>query len=1045
MNDASAPWLSEPTSTPSGEGEAPAVVAVVVVSEPQEHFEEVLQSLASQDYPNLSVLVVYGGESRPVAKLVSDILPDAFMHQAPNQGNVSKAANQALELVTGASFYLFCHDDVALDARCVTILVEEVYRSNAGIVGPKLVKWHDPRRLASIGMGSDRFGAAIDLVEPGEFDQEQYDAVRDVFFVPSGVQLVRADLFRVLEGFDPAIVNYGESLDLCWRAHLLGARVLAVPSARVRHMDHASKLNDADDRRALLSRHRLRTILSTSSRLNLFKSVPLAIMLLLLETLYAIFTGNRRRAADSIRAITWNLRRLRSLRSRRKALRRVRQVSDHEVREMQTAGSARIADFFRQRFGRGRVRPSVGSLRRVFGGRQGDLSADAVAMVLGLAAVILFSSRGLIADGVAPVGKIPVLPSASALFGEWLGGWRSAGLGGAGNAPTAFLFFGLMQLIFGWSSGLLNLLMVMTPVFIGIVGASKLARPFGSARVAGLAAIAYGANPLVLSAMSAGNWDALVMWAGAPFMLGSLMRVVGISPFGRRQGSVGTAVEVRELPIRLIRWGILTAAIATFTPAVIPVAFGTVAGVTFGCLVRFQRQAVGPLAMAAGVAVAAPAALHLPFTYDVLSRFRWAWLVGPGSPEASTAKLSDFILFAPGAISPRAITAALLAAAAVGLSFSKGRRFDVAVIGWSVGIVGWLITWAGARGWIGFDIPAPELTLAPAAAGMAMAVAAGARSVEIDLGGYRFGTRQLLAVVGALAMVVVAFGGLVSSFNGRWELPLQSYANTTDRLVGESVTGEQRVLWLGDPRVLATEPLTSDGGITYSLTNSNSPDVRSRWLPGSYGLNSEVGRRLDLAVNGETVRLGRLLAIYGIDYVVVMPQLAPAPYDPPVGGPKLTYGADIETALDNQLDLRIVNGTPDLMVYQNEASLGPAVALVDIDQAEADSVARQLDTDLTPGSRLSLRPSAVNRWTGLSLAADGSAVLISVTADGWQAGRAGLNVQQGFGGLIVVTASEGGPLVVNRPTPAARWLGLIVQAIIVVVGLTLARRKVDVL
>ena len=159
MNDDSAPWWSDPiadssvvigqdqqvrTSTPAAEGEAPAVVAVVVVSEPQEHFEEVLQSLAAQDYPNLSVLVVYGGKSRPVADLVAEILPGAYIHQAPNQGNFSKAANQALDLVSGASFFLFCHDDVALDARCVTILVEELYRSNAGIVGPKLVNWADP-------------------------------------------------------------------------------------------------------------------------------------------------------------------------------------------------------------------------------------------------------------------------------------------------------------------------------------------------------------------------------------------------------------------------------------------------------------------------------------------------------------------------------------------------------------------------------------------------------------------------------------------------------------------------------------------------------------------------------------------------------------------------------------------------------------------------------------------------------------------------------------------------------------------------------------
>ena len=1068
MSDASAPWLSEPTSAPSTDGDAPAVVAVVVVSEPQEHFEEVLQSLASQDYPNLSVLIVYGGESRPIAALVAEILPDAYMHQAPNQGNFSKAANQCLELVTGASFYLFCHDDVALDARCVTVLVEELYRSNAGIVGPKLVGWSDPRRLRSIGMGSDRFGAPIDLVEPGEFDQEQYDAVRDVFFIPSGVQLVRADLFRTLDGFDAAIVHHGEALDLCWRAHLVGARVVVVPAARVRHKNEIGDVKDEDDRRALLSRHRLRTVAVTSSRLNLLRSVPLAVILLLMETFYAVVTGKRRRAADSIRAITWNLRRLGSLRKRRKQLKKSRQVSDHEVREMQTPGSARVAGFLRDRFGRGRMGGPVGSLRRVLGGRQGDISADAVAMVLGLAGVILFSSRGLIADGVAPVGRIPILPDASSLFGEWLGGWRSAGLGGAGNAPTAFLFFGFLKLVLGWSPQLLNLLLVLVPLFVGVLGASRLARPFGSARAAGLAAIAYAANPLVMSAMSYGNWDGLILWAGAPFMVGSLLRVVGISPFGTRvlgargyqPGGKAPSAEVskaqartasheglgesevaRDLPTRLIRWGLLIGLIATFAPAVIPIAAICVVGVALGSIIRFDPKASGPLLIAAAVAVAAPATLHLPFTFDVMRRFDWGWLVGPGSPEATTAEFSDFVLFAPGALAPRLITIAILVAAAVGLSFAKGSRFDVAVIGWSVALAGWFAAWADARDWIGFEVPAAELLLAPSAAGMALAVAAGARAVEVDLGGYRFGLRQILAVLGAMAMAVVCFGGLISSFNGRWELPLQSYANTTDRLTAAE-GGEERILWIGDPRILATEPLTSDTGLAYSLTDSNQPDIRNRWLPGNYGLNSEVGNRLDLAITGETVRLGRLLAIYGIDFVVVVPQLAPAPYESPVDGPTLSSGGNIEDALSNQLDLRLVNGTPDLLVYQNEASLGPAVALADIAQADADTAAEQLDIDLTPGTRLSLSPTSANRWSGLSLAADGSAVLISVTADGWQAGREGLNVSPGFGGLVVATASEGGPLVVTRSTPALRWLGLVAQIAIAGVGVALARRKV---
>src|SRR5206468_9283138 len=71
--------------------------------------------------------------------------------------------------------------------------------------------------------------------EPGEIDQEQHDAVRDVFFVSHAVMLVRSDLFRVLGGFDPDTAPGSDDVDLCWRARLAGARVLVAPASRVRH------------------------------------------------------------------------------------------------------------------------------------------------------------------------------------------------------------------------------------------------------------------------------------------------------------------------------------------------------------------------------------------------------------------------------------------------------------------------------------------------------------------------------------------------------------------------------------------------------------------------------------------------------------------------------------------------------------------------------------------------------------------------------------------------------------------------------------------
>src|SRR5690606_20514923 len=105
--------------------------------------------------------------------------------------------------------------------------------------------------IRSVGGSIDKTGAPAPFAEAGELDQEQHDAVRDVFYVAGGAMLVRADLFRTLSGFDPGMPLHGDDVDLCWRAHIAGARVVVVPSAVGRHLEALGERRSGDDRRRL--------------------------------------------------------------------------------------------------------------------------------------------------------------------------------------------------------------------------------------------------------------------------------------------------------------------------------------------------------------------------------------------------------------------------------------------------------------------------------------------------------------------------------------------------------------------------------------------------------------------------------------------------------------------------------------------------------------------------------------------------------------------------------------------------------------------------
>ncbi|MDP9389497.1 MAG: glycosyltransferase family 2 protein, partial [Actinomycetota bacterium] len=220
--------------------QAPPVVAVVVTCDPGPWLEEALPALDAQDYPNLSFLVIDAGSAEDPTPRVAAALPGAYVRRLPANPGFAAAANEVLSTVEGASHFLLCHDDVAPAPDAVRLMVEEAFRSNAGLVAPKLVDWDDPRRLLQVGMGIDKSGAPSPVVDRGELDQEQHDAVRDVFVAPGGCTLVRADLFATLGGFDPVMHLYGEDVDLSWRAQIAGARVVVAPAARVRHLEAMS-------------------------------------------------------------------------------------------------------------------------------------------------------------------------------------------------------------------------------------------------------------------------------------------------------------------------------------------------------------------------------------------------------------------------------------------------------------------------------------------------------------------------------------------------------------------------------------------------------------------------------------------------------------------------------------------------------------------------------------------------------------------------------------------------------------------------------------
>jgi GT2 family glycosyltransferase len=901
---------SEPPGEASEAVAAPPVVAVVVSRDPGPWLEESLGALRDSDYPALTVLVLDAGSAEDPTARVASVLPGAFVRRLP-QASFAAAANDVIGVVQGATFVLFLHDDVVVDADAIRLLVEEAYRSNAAIIGPKLVEYDHPDVLLEVGQAIDRFGVPHSGIEPGEVDQEQHDAVRDVFFVSDTVMLVRADLFRELGGFDPRTFPGAEDLDLCWRARIAGARVMVAPDARVRHRQ-ADRLHDTDETvtPAIQQRSRLRAMLKSASGWSLAYLVPIAILMAIAEVVIFTFTRRVSRAKALIGAWTWNLRNLGELRKSRKGAQALRRVPDVDLRSLQVRGSARVRGYVAGSLqAEDRIRTLSERSRDIQGTAQNRVRSPAVIGALVFLALVLIGSRSLIFGRVPAIGQMPGWTGVGGLVESFTSGWRYANLGSASPAPAQFGAFSVLGTIALGATGFARMVVIVGALPLGVFGVWRLGRHItGPGSAAIVAAIAYGINPLPRNAMAEGRFGPLVLYALAPFILSSLLRVGGYL--------------AHAVPRRWWRAMVGTGALVALTTAAWPPA------ILVPLLIAIALTLAQPIARDAGdlrqlwkatlVATGVGFVLLLPWPLAFLRA--GDRLAALGFAFHLDLSFSQVLRFQTGPNGAGVSGWVIAGAALLVLALASGPRLVWATRAWVLALLSFALVWIPSRFFADSPLPAVEGLLVPAALGISLAVGLGVAAFIADVRQLHFGWRQVAAIGGAIALAFPAFAFGIDALDGRWHMPSTDWNANLSWMQAEESSGQFRVLWLGDPDVLPVDPVVH-GSTGYGVTNNGPGDVRTALPPPAGGTSARLGDLVDLLRDRRSNRVGALLGPIGVRYLAVPERPDPGLERTDPASPALL------AALGEQLDLIRLEGPPGLELYENRAWIPQAASL----------------------------------------------------------------------------------------------------------------------
>jgi GT2 family glycosyltransferase len=1034
---------------------APPVVAVVVVHDPGDWFDGTLEAFARQDYPNLRMLFLVvaeesavldaperdgdgDGGAEAVEQRIQDVLPGSFVRRVGVNVGFAAAANEVLRLVEGDNgLFLICHDDVAPEPDALRIMVEELYRSNAGAVGPKLVEWADPNVLQVVGLGMDRFGEIDPVIEPGEVDQEQHDGVRDVFVLPSAYLLVRADLFRELGGFDPSIDFHGEDAELCWRIHHSGARVVVVPSARVRHRGELH-LRRPDLRHGLLqARHRMRSVatLTGASRLP-GRSIEM-VLLTLTELVVGLFTARFGQAWNSLRALVGLVPRTPVLLARRRQVKPLRRVPEREVYSLQERGSARLNSYLRSR----ETATYVGSGVQIRRWRQ-SATAPVVAWIAVIVGLVI-GARSIIESGLPPVGEFLAFPdSPRRLLETFVSAWNPNGAGATSPNPTGWATLSGLSVFTLFHMGLLQTALVLGLVLVGAAGAWRLAAVFPSTRARIAALFVYSLSPLVSGAMFGGRLTVLVVYAATPWVLHLVRRAAGVETADPLSADLDVADGVIDLDpgVRLRRT--LTAALVlavavAFAPVMLPMAVLLTVVFALGTLLARGAVTTAAWSFVAGIGAAVGAAvLNLPW----VTSWTWAGIVGAPPVGEAGLGLASLASFEIGRTDFTALALALYLPVIAAVLLARAWRLTWAIRSALLVLVFGALAVFADQGGLPIDAPEAGVLLVPVALGLAISAAAAIAAFDLDVRGGTFGWRQPLGILSSIAVVVGVAPGLAALADGSFQMPTTPLARLLEAsLPPAEPTGDYNVLLVGDPRLLPVPATEYRDGVGWAIIDDGALDVRDRWMPPSNSASGLVTTALDEMASTSTLRAGRLLAPLSIRYVVIpefdgVNSTVNDPLPLPIG---------LVDALEDQLDLVALRpGLPTIEVFENRAWL-PTFSQLD-QQAVGPSASAGAEvlvrTDLSASVPLFVGADQLDASTADVV--DGVVHLGVPFDESWTLTVDGdaIEPRRAFGETTAFDVAEAGVGELRYDSGALRWLAILGQVFLWLAAIVVAAR-----
>ncbi|MBL7739904.1 MAG: glycosyltransferase family 2 protein [Chitinophagaceae bacterium] len=289
--------------------EWPSIAIVLLNFNGKELLERNLPYIIQTSYPNKKIIVIDNASSDGSAAFLQSHYPGIQLIQLPANKGYAGGYNEGLQHVT-ADYFILLNTDVEVTHGFIEPLVHLLSdKPEAGICQPKIISLENRHQFEYAGAAGgfmDKYGytfARGRILDTSEKDNGQYNDVREIFWASGACFMIKASLFRELNGFYDYFFMYAEEVDLCWRARLAGQKIVCCPSSVVFHKETDDFASQSPARIYYVFRNNLIMLLRNLTLYDKMWIIPARVVLNMAAAFHFMISGYFKKAWLVIRSL----------------------------------------------------------------------------------------------------------------------------------------------------------------------------------------------------------------------------------------------------------------------------------------------------------------------------------------------------------------------------------------------------------------------------------------------------------------------------------------------------------------------------------------------------------------------------------------------------------------------------------------------------------------------------------------------------------------------------------------------------------------------